>query len=279
MTEVRDPQAWSRLGQKIREAREAQGYSRKRLSELAGVSEKSIQVAEEGRTPRARWPQSLTLIEDGLGWARGSMQHVLDGGEPSIAPIADLPLFEVADDGEVIGGAELSDPVDLLKRRPSTYTRSVILAQLPRQVRAGIGDVFRFGRRAHDYGASMDLVEEYERVVEALILDLAANGRGYEPAFESGQLSDWERAQKMDPLLRKIKSERETAAERRRRAMLIDMLQSADREDVTDRDNVVVGGIDSVTVLAELRKLAAEVADLSQEVRQGRGTKDDEGND
>jgi transcriptional regulator with XRE-family HTH domain len=78
------PEAWARLGGKIREAREALGYSRKRLSDIAGVSEKSIQVAEEGRAPRSRWPQSLTLIEEAIGWARGSMKEVLMGGEPSV---------------------------------------------------------------------------------------------------------------------------------------------------------------------------------------------------
>ncbi|WP_406338693.1 helix-turn-helix domain-containing protein [Streptomyces sp. NBC_01620] len=68
-------------------SREALGYSRKKLSEVAGVSEKSIQVAEEGRTPRARWPQSLSLIEEALGWRRGCMVHILEGDN------LPLPLF------------------------------------------------------------------------------------------------------------------------------------------------------------------------------------------
>ncbi|WP_030333751.1 helix-turn-helix domain-containing protein [Streptomyces sp. NRRL B-1381] len=270
----RGPEAWARLGQKIREAREAQGFSRKNLSEIAGVSEKSIQVAEEGRTPRARWPQSLSLIEAGLGWTRGSMQHVLDGGEPSLAPLQDLPLFEMADDGRLLSRDELASPTDLLRERPSPYTRSVILAELPRPIRSSIGDVLRFGRRAQNFGASTSLVEEYERVVEALILDLAANSRGFDPSFEPGALADWERAESMDPVVRKNRMEREIAADRRRRSARADMAQLLSRDD----DVVVVGDdkIEASEVLLELRKLAEEVAGLSEKFREGQQGKDDE---
>ncbi|WP_030585637.1 helix-turn-helix domain-containing protein [Streptomyces anulatus] len=271
MATNRGPEAWTRLGAKIRESREAQGFSRKALSELSGVSEKSIQVAEEGREPRARWPQSLSLIEAGLGWAKGSMEHVLDGGEPSLAPES-VPLFELADDGDLFNREDLSDPVNLLRQRPSPYTRSVILAQLPRQIRASISDILRFGRRAQNHGASAKLVEEYERVVEALILDLAANGHGFEPSFEPGSLADWVRAETMDPLVRKTRAEREIAADRRRRSALADAALLPDRDAV-----VTVSGLASEDVLAELRKLASEVAGLSEEVRGRRQSEDDEG--
>ncbi|WP_405549500.1 hypothetical protein OG215_25105 [Streptomyces globisporus] len=272
MATKRGPEAWTRLGTKIRESREAQGFSRKTLSRISGVSEKSIQVAEEGREPRARWPQSLSLIEAGLGWARGSMEHVLDGGEPSLAHTENMPLFEVAGDGDLFNREELSDPVNLLRERPSPYTRSVILAQLPRQIRASLSDILRFGRRAHNHGASAKLVEEYERVVEALILDLAANGHGFEPSFEPGSLADWVRAETMDPLVRKTRAEREIAADRRRRSSLADAALLSDRDAV-----VTVSGLASEEVLAELRKLASEVAGLSEEVRGRRHDEDDEG--
>lgn len=80
------PEDWARLGKAIRASREFHGYSRKSLAELAAVSEKSIQLAEEGRVPRGRWPQSLNNIEKALGYMPGTMKEILDGNEPSPSP-------------------------------------------------------------------------------------------------------------------------------------------------------------------------------------------------
>ncbi|WP_455359983.1 helix-turn-helix domain-containing protein [Streptomyces sp. SYSU K21746] len=74
-----DPEAWAELGKRIREHREEAGYSRRALAEKAGVSEKSIQVAEEGRVPRGRMPQSLGRIEEALGWLPGAHIAILKG--------------------------------------------------------------------------------------------------------------------------------------------------------------------------------------------------------
>lgn len=81
------PEAWARLGAVIRKSREERGLSRKKLSELSGVSEKSIQLTEEGRVP-TRWPKSLHALEDALGWAPGSVMDVLDGGEASYRAVS-----------------------------------------------------------------------------------------------------------------------------------------------------------------------------------------------
>lgn len=75
------PEDWGRLGTQIRRSREEQGLSRKKLSERSGISEKSIQLTEEGRVP-TRWPKSLQALEEALGWAPGSVVDVLDGGSP-----------------------------------------------------------------------------------------------------------------------------------------------------------------------------------------------------
>lgn len=61
------PEAWARLGHSLRERREALGLSRRALSLKADVSEKSIQVAEEGRVP-TRWPLTIGPIARALGW-------------------------------------------------------------------------------------------------------------------------------------------------------------------------------------------------------------------
>lgn len=79
------PEAWARLGRELRERREALGLSRRALSEKADVSEKAIQIAEEGRVPSARWPQSITRIARALGWtAEAAAQIVLFERAPEV---------------------------------------------------------------------------------------------------------------------------------------------------------------------------------------------------
>ncbi|MFI8301507.1 multiprotein-bridging factor 1 family protein [Streptomyces nigra] len=64
--------AWRRLGDALRSSREDAGLSRRALAEKSGVSEKAIQVAEEGRVPSQRWPKSISRIATCLGWEPGA---------------------------------------------------------------------------------------------------------------------------------------------------------------------------------------------------------------
>lgn len=80
------PDAWQRLGHRIRAERERRGMSRRALAELAGISSGSVQSAEKGFVPRGRWPQTLSAIERALGWSPGSMRSVLDGGDVEYQP-------------------------------------------------------------------------------------------------------------------------------------------------------------------------------------------------
>lgn len=79
---TRDASAWIRLGRALRQAREHRGWTQEDLAERSGVSRKSIQSAEGGTQPRARTPQSIPRIAAALGWPMGSIDAVLDGGEP-----------------------------------------------------------------------------------------------------------------------------------------------------------------------------------------------------
>ncbi|MBL3664572.1 helix-turn-helix domain-containing protein [Streptomyces sp. M2CJ-2] len=74
---------WKRLGASLREAREARELSRRTLAVETGLSEKAIQTAEEGRVPSARWPKSIDIMADALGWTPGSARAVLDGDSPT----------------------------------------------------------------------------------------------------------------------------------------------------------------------------------------------------
>ncbi|WP_432008886.1 helix-turn-helix domain-containing protein [Streptomyces bacillaris] len=152
MAVTQDPDAWARLGRKIREAREAQGASRRVFSNRVGVSEKSIQVAEEGRTPRARWPQSLTLIEAGLGWTKGSMLHVLDGGEPTL-------LHGLG------AAADSQRESELVGRREAAPSESLI----PQEILEVLPVVSFFGKNCVAHGAPEWMGAAFENAVAGLM--------------------------------------------------------------------------------------------------------------
>lgn len=78
----RDPEAWARLGQALKQTREAAGLSQAELAERAGVSKASVSSAEAGAVPKARMPFTLGRIAAALGWPRGSIDAVLDGADP-----------------------------------------------------------------------------------------------------------------------------------------------------------------------------------------------------
>lgn len=69
---------WKRLASAIRQAREAAGMTQIELAARAGIAEGSVQNLESGR-PRNRIPQTLTKIEEVLGWATGSGVAILEG--------------------------------------------------------------------------------------------------------------------------------------------------------------------------------------------------------
>lgn len=266
---TQDPEPWARLGAKIRERREEMSMSRRQFAELAGVSEKSIQVAEEGRTPRARWPQSLRHIEHGLGWEPGSMQLILAGGEPSV----ELDLFAAVEAEEKAARHEQSllFPAATTEEalplegalQPTNHARSKALAALPRSFRAALTEVLPFGIKARNYGADPEVVERYERAVEELLLDLLSrapisySGTSGDP----GHLALWNTAMRMDPVLRKEREESMRAMERQRRN-----LTEHTRLQFLSERTPVAGGVSSAEVLREIQKLAEEVARLSAKV-------------
>lgn len=86
MTEDRTTLQWSRLAAAIRSAREARGLTQAGLARLAGVAENSVQNLEDTDRRPSRMPQSLAKVEPHLGWAEGSGQAILRGGEATLAP-------------------------------------------------------------------------------------------------------------------------------------------------------------------------------------------------
>ncbi|MEU7399705.1 helix-turn-helix transcriptional regulator [Streptomyces sp. NPDC044948] len=129
MTVPRDPEAWERLGKRIREYREKAGYSRRALAEKAGVSEKSIQVTEEGRVPRGRMPQSLSRIEVALGWLPGTSISILNGASSIITMERQEVDVQLEPEGAYVPAEAPASPTAPLNSRDVELTHSGHLAQ------------------------------------------------------------------------------------------------------------------------------------------------------
>lgn len=99
----RDPHAWARLGQELKNARTARGLSQAEVAELAGVSTASVQTAEAGTVPKARMPYTLPRIAKALGWPTGSVDAVLDGAPAPDSGWRDVPVRAHLDSDEVAG--------------------------------------------------------------------------------------------------------------------------------------------------------------------------------
>lgn len=91
----RDPAAWSRLGEIIRDARSRRGLTQDELAARANVSSRSVQDAEAGRVPRGRMPYTLSPIARALDWPPGTIESVLDGNLPP--GWSDVPVQRLVD--------------------------------------------------------------------------------------------------------------------------------------------------------------------------------------
>lgn len=104
---TRDPHAWARLGQLLKQARLARGLKQRELADQANVSTASVQAAEAGAVPKTRMPTTLGPIATALGWPAGSVDKVLDGGDPPTAPSAegwrDVSVQQQIDDEQFAG--------------------------------------------------------------------------------------------------------------------------------------------------------------------------------
>ncbi|MFE5602715.1 multiprotein-bridging factor 1 family protein [Streptomyces coelicoflavus] len=158
MTWSRAPEAWIRLGERIRTERERLGLSQEDFAERVGVSPSSVLSAEQGRVPQRRWPYTLSTIEKGIGWAPGTMQAILAGEEP--APPSQQEL----------GTAEQ-------KREPTRPEAPIFRFRTMGWIREHgqealeevLPDVEKFGFLCTALDAPPSLVEAYERAVQELL--------------------------------------------------------------------------------------------------------------
>lgn len=116
----RDPQAWARLGQALKQAREHLGIPQDGLATQAGVSTASVQSAEYGKPPKGRMPFTIGKIANALGWPVGAVDAVLNGDAPP-GGWQDIPVR--------IGSAQVSAIVtDAMIRATDSITSAEIRA-------------------------------------------------------------------------------------------------------------------------------------------------------
>lgn len=129
MTEDRTKLRWAQLATAIRAAREARGLSQVALAELAGVSEGTVQNLEDASRRPGRIPPSLAKVESHLGWAEGSGRAILDGAEPTPAPVAHDASTALRSDADRLRGKLPLRIVDELESDDPLIDSTVI--QLP----------------------------------------------------------------------------------------------------------------------------------------------------
>lgn len=165
------PDDWARVGRQLRTWREAEGLSRRELSDVAGVSEKSIQLAEEGRVPKGRWPQSLTAMERALGWPAGRIEAMLDASDKP--DLYDDPV--VMRDGEpVIIDAETMMPYSMSETNRAADQEEDALAPptYPPEIEEALPMVMFFASNCVAHGAPEWLGAAFENAVAALLKSL-----------------------------------------------------------------------------------------------------------
>lgn len=73
---------WDRLADFVKTRRGTLGMTQDELATRAGVDKKTIYAIESA--PGRRRMTTLGGLERALGWAEGSIRHVLNGGEPTL---------------------------------------------------------------------------------------------------------------------------------------------------------------------------------------------------
>lgn len=104
MVTTKNPEDWERLGAWIALRRKQLGMDQRELAEAAGVSENTISNYERGRVPaRGTAPAGYFRVEKALQFAKGSVEHILQGYEPGFAvegPVGDRLVLKSPDEIE-----------------------------------------------------------------------------------------------------------------------------------------------------------------------------------
>ncbi|MER7734162.1 helix-turn-helix transcriptional regulator [Streptomyces erythrochromogenes] len=108
---------WARLGKALQAARRASGVTQEQLADELGVGRSAVQLIERGKE-FSKPSQTQRAFARRVGWADGSIEAVLAGGEPTVEAAATPPpapddvltdsrlplriVDELADDGALL---------------------------------------------------------------------------------------------------------------------------------------------------------------------------------
>jgi transcriptional regulator with XRE-family HTH domain len=123
---------WLRLGQAVRARRRALRLSQAELGENAGVHEGTIRNLERGREA-ADLPRSTKDVERALGWAAGSFESVLEGGDPIL-----LETASGIDPDKLLGAIEHARAGS-----PDEVLAGILAADLPAEVKHALLELHR----------------------------------------------------------------------------------------------------------------------------------------
>ncbi|MFJ8437641.1 helix-turn-helix domain-containing protein [Kitasatospora griseola] len=82
---------WGRLSRRIAAEREALALPQQPFADQLGVSRSAVQKLESGHAYRKVTPLHRS-VERAFGWEEGSVEAILDGGEPATCDAADSPI-------------------------------------------------------------------------------------------------------------------------------------------------------------------------------------------
>lgn len=114
-----DERPWARVAEKVKTRREDAGLTQRQLAERAGTTDRYISAIE--RAERDTYQQKmLRAIARALGWQPGSIDLILEGGEPVDA---DPPDTRSIEERVTALEAELADIRTLVASDPDYSTR------------------------------------------------------------------------------------------------------------------------------------------------------------
>lgn len=167
-------QDWTRLGRMLRQARIAAGI--KRQSDLAaavGLSTKTIGNYERGREPDTAptVPDGYHAVATRLGWAPGSVERVLAGGDPQAAGDRPSPTLDaveqlVEETFQLMDAArDMGAPPEVVSRCRLAVTE--LVAWMTHQRGGSRGDYGLAAYRPHALGEGVES-DDAERIFRAM---------------------------------------------------------------------------------------------------------------
>lgn len=166
MATTAGPEAWATLGEMIAARRKQIGMDQRELAEAAGVSENTVSNYERGRVPASgKVPAGYYKVERALHWARGSVDHILQGHSP---------VLEVESD-DAQSTLRLRSPDDpALKDNP--LLREVVVKI--QEALSVSGHAMELADLALRWNAPRHMIERYKDSLDELVASMFTPGHG-----------------------------------------------------------------------------------------------------